>query len=173
MKNLDIIVIEKRLDIILYLLIVILSFGCMTSKKFVRYANNHKLETAEICHDLFPSQERLIKGVTDTITKIEYKDSIIVKCPPVEAKNGQLVTNTVTCPPSKTIVKYVNRVDTVIKPDEAAIYALQTKLDKSEAALKQTQDDLKKETERKNKAQNIAIMLGLVCAILTFLLIRK
>lgn len=160
--------------IVLFLSALILFFtGCTTHNKFVKYANNHKLELAELCTENFPVQTRLIKGDTDTITKIEYKDSIIVRCPPVEAKNGQIINNTVKCPPASVITKYLTRVDTLIKPDSALTFKLNKKLESQSDVILKLQEDFKKEEKSKDRWRNIAIGALLSCGVLIYFLIRK
>ncbi len=127
----------------MYFWAVVLTFiicilcSCNSKKRFVKYATLHKEELAELCIDNFKPETRLIEGRTDTITKIEYKDSVVVYCPPVEAKTGRIIRNTVKCPPAQIITNTITRTDTLKVNNPAKEFEIQSKLTKSNSDLKE------------------------------------
>lgn len=134
-------------------------FSCNSQKRFIKYAQTHKPELAELCTETFPIQGRLIQGRTDTISDTVYKESPLVDCPPVEAKNGQIVINKVKCPPNKIIDNSFTRVDTIYQADTAMEHVLQTK-------LKDSEEESKKQKERAEKWRKTSIIVIAVLGVI-------
>lgn len=154
------------LAVLLTVFVLLFISSCNSKKKFVKYAALHKEELAELCSENFKPETKIIEGRTDTTTKIEYKDSVIVNCPPVEAKTGQIIRSTTKCPPTKIITNTFTRVDTLKVANTAKEYALQSKLTKSEK-------DNKKLTDGKAKWRLQAILLYVVSGALLWLFLAK
>ncbi len=157
---------SKFYNLFLTLFALVFLVGCNSHKKFVKYANTHKEELAELCAEEFVPVVRLIEGRRDTVSIIEYSEPDSIPCPPVETLKGEILVKYVKCPPAKFITNTVSRVDTIIKPDAPKEFLLQSKLTKAEK-------NLKEKTESRNKWRSTAIIAIIAGVALLFLVIGR
>lgn len=128
----------------------LLNSGCTTAKKATRYMHEHPEVAAEVCAEMFPVKDTVIKGdsivVTDTLWGQEIvRDSVTVN-------DTVRITTTL---PGKTITKTVRVTDTIVRENTARVATLENQLKEAideGLSLSRDRDHYKSKYEELDKA---------------------
>jgi len=138
-------------------------FSCTTERKATNWMITHPDVLSSICAAEYPVKTEYIKG--EEITRIDTTiiQGYSIPCPEVKQGVDKVY---VKCPPSKTIIKEITRIDTIIKENTAKVSSLGYQLSK--------QIKLAEEEEHKRKKLQTILLIAVALIIVeTFFLVSR
>lgn len=161
-----------------YLLILLILAGCQNqatkTAKEKKIANDYfaknRDELALKCKTEFPNLiTEYVKGNETIKVDTIYQQGEIIECPEPTEQNPKPV---IKCPDTKSVIKYVDRIDTLKVADTREIYLRDTKINEQSELLKElgiklseTELKLLKEQDTKKKFKNLSIILAILLSI--------
>jgi len=131
------------------LLTAFLLFGCKA--KQIDWANE--------CSNRYPIKEKIVKGETVYYTDTIIEPGLIIQADPILLK--------VKCPPTLTITKTINRVDTMVKENTAKLKAIERDYNTIYIQLSKEQEKrltAEEAAQKSNKrfTYSVLVILGLI-----------